>query len=397
MRKTLLGMITVLNMLSYNLNKAQSIETEKISFQILQAPKIIVEAQNRSFNVKVTSPYNLTAEDVIKKSKEEFEARIANYHNEVAESKIKFQERVRNYDLDVKKAREKYDLEVEAFKKLNVIERLTLTDKGQQPKLELPSKPEYHKPYPPSYSQPNLNDYFIVDNNVIASQIKVDGYTKGNAYVDISIDIKPVNFQDNAGQTYANQPTKLTIKVNNIEKVNESLFNDYEFVSSSSSDNINKVSEEKTILQRTISGLNKKINEYFGYQKNTKNVYVDYVKNKGNYNDLEKAHIYVTTNLKKLQGNPDSNSSEVALTNMQKGFEIWTNTLKNINYQDPKAEFNYKIAKYIYYNFIRINLAFDNKKEAEKYLNEFQENMVYMKLDSDEKRQLDSLEKQIYK
>jgi len=101
--------------------------------------------------------------------------------------------------------------------------------------------------------------------------------------------------------------------------------------------------------------------------------------------------------LKKLQGNPDSNSSEVALTNMQKGFEIWTNTLKNINYQDPKAEFNYKIAKYIYYNFIRINLAFDNKKEAEKYLNEFQENMVYMKLDSDEKRQLDSLEKQIYK
>ena len=377
--------------------KSQNISSEKINFYQLQSPEIPIEAANRAYGVTVNSPYNLSKEDVEKKSREDFEKEKLNYENVVAESKVKYQESLKNYDNDVKLAKERFEAESAAFKKLSLLERLTLTEKGQNPKLQMPEKPEYRKPQPPVYREPNLSNYFIVDNAVLASQIKIDGFQKGNPYVDINIDMQQVNFQDNAGQSYANQPTNLKIKVNGQEKVNESIFNDFEFISSSSTDNINKVSEERNVMNKTISGLNKIINNYFGFQKVSKTVTIESVKNKGSYDDLEKANIYVTTNLKKLQGNPDSGATEAAFANMQKGIDIWNATLKKINYNDPKAEFNSKIARYIYFNLIRLNVALGNKTEAEKYLNEFQEHLVDIKLDSYEKSELDRLEKEIYK
>ncbi len=288
-------------------------------------------------------------------------------------------------------------MENAAYKKLSLLEKMTLMDRGQSPKLVVPDKPTYQKPYPPTYREPNLNDYFIVDNKVLSSQIDIVGFTRGAPNVDINIDMSQVNFQDNAGQTYANQPTKLIIKVDGQEKLNESLFNEFQFVSSSSTDNINKVNEEKNFLQKTIRNLNTYINDYFGIQKINKDVTIETVKNKGNYNDLEKANIYVTTNLKKLQANPDSTATEVAIANMQKGIDIWKDVLKKINYTDPKAVYNNEIARYIYFNLIRLNLALGNKTEAEKYLNEMQEHLVEIKLSGSEKQQLDSLEKEIYK
>lgn len=375
---------------------AQNISAEKISFSLLQEPKIILPANSRTFAVNFKSPYNLTAEDVIKKSKMDFEEQQANYDHVVAESKVKYQERLKEYEADVKKAKDDFATETAGFKKLSLIERLALTDQGRNPKLRIVDKPIYSKPLPPVYKEPNLSEYFIVDDKVLASQIKIDGYTKGNPNVDINVDMAQVNFQDNAGQTHANQPTKLVIKVNGKEEVNETLFTEYEFISSSPSDNINKPAEEKTYLLKNVKALNKIINNYFGYQAINKEIQLDNVKNKGQYDDLAKAHIYISTNLKKLQANPDT-STDVALANMQKGIDIWNDALKKINYKDSKADYNSKIARYIYFNLIKVNLALGNKTEAEKYLNQLQENLVYIKLDSYEKQQLDILEKEIYK
>ena len=92
-----------------------------------------------------------------------------------------------------------------------------------------------------------------------------------------------------------------------------------------------------------------------------------------------------------------SDAREVALNNMQKGIDIWNESLKRINYKDPKAEYNSKIARMIYFNLIRTNLALSKKEEAEKYLNQLQDNLVYIKLDYSEKIELDRLEKEIYK
>ena len=375
---------------------AQSISSELIEFQMLKAPKTPIDAASRQLKVAVTSPYNLKAEDVIAQSKVDFQSALKNYDNVVAESVKEFQTKEKDYDSDVLKAKEKFAMESAEFKKLSLLERLTMTDQGKNPKLVNPSKPVYYKPQPPIYREPNLNDYIIVDNNVLASQVTIDGFTREGSYVTVSLDIQKLNFQDNAGQTYANQPTKIVVKVNGVENINTTFFQEFKFISSSPTNNINKPLEEKNHLNKVMAFINQYLNDNFGYQSVKGTVKIQSVKNKGKFDDLEKADIYVTTNLRKLNPqNPQISAS--AMTNMQKGIAIWKETLTKVVYKDKNADFNAKIAEFVYFNLIRLNIALGDKTEAEKYLNEFQENQIYMKLSYDDENELKRLETGIYK
>ena len=375
---------------------AQSISSELIEFQMLKAPKTPIDAASRQLKVTVTSPYNLKAEDVIAQSKVDFQSALKNYDNVVAESVKEFQTKEKDYDSDVLKAKEKFAMESAEFKKLSMLERLTMTDQGKNPRLVNPSKPVYYKPQPPIYREPNLNDYIIVDNNVLASQVTIDGFTREGSYVTVSLDIQKLNFQDNAGQTYANQPTKIVVKVNGVENINTTFFQEFKFISSSPTNNINKPLEEKNHLNKVMAFINQYLNDNFGYQSVKGTVKIQSVKNKGKFDDLEKADIYVTTNLRKLNPqNPQISAS--AMTNMQKGIAIWKETLNKVVYKDKNADFNAKIAEFVYFNLIRLNIALGDKTEAEKYLNEFQENQIYMKLSYDDENELKRLETGIYK
>jgi len=375
--------------------KAQSVSSEVVEFQLLQQPKEAIDVNSRNFKVTVTSPYNLTAADVIKQSKADHQKAVADYGTTVANSEKEYQQKLKDYDADVAKSKEKYALESAEFKKLSMLERLSMTEQGKNPKLVTPTKPEYYKPQPPVYREPNLNDYTIVDNNVLASQIGIAGFTRGAGYIDVNVDIKSVNFQDNAGQTFANQPTKLVVKVNGVEKVNTTFFEEFTFLSSSPSNNINKPLEEKQHLTKVIKFLNDYLNSTYGYGAVKKSVMIQSVKNKGKYDDLERADIYVKTNLKKLQPT-NSEMNTAAYANMQKGIDIWTQTLEKVEYKNSKADFNPKIAEFIYFNLIRLNIALNKKTEAEKYLNQLQENLVYIKLSYDEENELKRIENEIY-
>lgn len=376
---------------------AQNINSENIEIQVLQQPKTRLPPASRNYKVTVTSPYNLTKEDIIRQSKADHQKALDNYDKEVAESQKEYQKKLKDHDEDVKKAKEKYDIEMADFKKRTLLERLAMTDQGKDPKLVIPAKPEYYKPAPPVYKEPNLNDYIIVDNNVLASQVSITGLQKGGNYLDISIDIRMANFQDNAGQSYVNQPTKIIVKAGGVEQSNASFFNEFEFVSSSPTNNINRPLEEKRYLTKVMAFINQYLNDLYGYQPVKKTVKILSVKNKGSYDDLEKANIYVTTNLKKLQADPDTTMNTIALNNMQKGIDIWLATLQKIEYKNSKADLNAKIAKFIFFNLMRVNLALDRKSEAEKYLNQLQENLVDINLTNEEERELNELEKQIYK
>ncbi len=383
--------------LCFNITNAQSINAENVDIQLIQSPRISVSSELRNYKVTVTSPYNLTAEDIVKQSKAAHQKALADYGKTVAESEKVYQQKLKDYEGEVKRAKDKYDIETADFKKLTLLERLTMTDQGKNPKLTVPSKPEYYKPAPPEYKEPNLNDYIIVDNAVLASQVNIEGLKKGGNHFDILIDMQLVHFQDNAGQTYANQPTKIIVKQGGVEKNNASFFNDFEFISSSPTNNINKPLEEKRYLTKVTSFINQYLNEQYGYRTVKKTVKILSVKNKGTYDDLERANIYVTTNLKKLQPDTDSTVNTIAFTNMQKGIDIWVQTLQNIEYKNSKADLNPKIAKYIFFNLIRLHLALGKKTEAEKYLNQLQEKLVEIKLSNEEERELDALEKEIYK
>ena len=375
---------------------SQNINSEMVEFQLLKQPKNLIDENSRKLKVVVTSPYNVKAEDIIKKSKEDFQADLKNYATVVLNSEKEYQLKLKDHDAEVKKAKEQFELENIEFKKYSLLERLAMTDQKKNPVLVIPSKPVYYKPAPPVYAEPNLNDFIIVDNNVLSSKINITGFAKEGSNVEVLLDLQQVNFQDNAGQTFANQPTKLIVKVNGVEKTNTSFFNEFKFVSSAPTNNINKPLEEKNHLNSVITFLNQYLNDNYGFQSVTKSIRISNVKNKGKYDDLERANLYVTTNLKKLQ--PElSDINDIAYANMKKGTDIWQQTLEKIDYKDSKADFNSKIAKFIYFNFMRLNVALDNKKEAEKYLNQMQENLIYMDLSYDEKSELQKLEKEIYK
>lgn len=394
MKKTLqaLALLLFLGHAAY----AQSISSENVEFNLLQQPKENIDPANRNFKVIVNSPYNLTADDVIKNAKAEHQRNLANYSTVVANSEKEYQQKVRDYDTDVANAQKKYELEMQEFKKLSMLERLTLTDQGKAPKLVTPAKPVYYKPQPPVYYEPNLNDYLIVDNKVLATQIAIEGFERGAGYVDIMVDIQPVSFQDNAGQTYIKQPTKLVLKIAGKEKVNTVFFNEYAFLTSVPSNNINKPREEKNHLYKVIKFLNDYLNQNYGYSAVKKVVKISTVKNKGKYDDLERADIYVKTNLRKLQPTV-SEMNDAAYAGMQKGIDIWMETLTKVDYKNKKADLNADIAQYIYFNLIRLNLAMGKKKEAEKFLNQLQENLIYIKLSYDEENELKRLEAETYK
>ncbi len=389
--------LLILVLLTSNAIQAQNISGENVEYQILKTPKIPTDESHRQFKVTVTSPYNLTADDVMAQSKKDFDEELKNYDKTVANSETEHQKKLNNYDAEVANAKAKFELESAEFKKLSMLERLTMTDQGKNPRLVTPAKPEYYKPAKPIYRDPNLNDYIIVNNNVLSTQVNINGFVREGNYIDVILDIQKLKFQDNAGQTFANQPTKLIVKVNGVEKVNTTFFQDFKFVSSSPSNNINKPLSEKNFLNEVIATVNKYLNDNFGYQVLKTSVKLLSVKNKGGkYDDLEKADIYVSTNLRKL--NPENpEMTTAALTGMQKGIDIWKATLTKIDYKDKKSDFNAKIAEMVYFNLIRLNLALNNKVEAEKQLNDMQENMIYMKLSYDDENELKQLENQIYK
>jgi ATP/maltotriose-dependent transcriptional regulator MalT len=138
------------------------------------------------------------------------------------------------------------------------------------------------------------------------------------------------------------------------------------------------------------------LDENYGIRYVNPSVKISTVKNKGKYDDLEKASVYVSTNLRKL--NPENPAMTAAgMAGIQKGTDIWKDTLTKIQWKDKKSDFNAKIGTYIYFNLVRLNIALGDKKEAEKMLNELQENIVNMDLSYDENAELKEFESAIYK
>lgn len=388
------SILSVLFLSIATLGYAQRIDSEQVTFQLLKEPANPVDSQSRNFSVVVNSPYNMTKEDVIKEAKEKFQKQVDNYDQSVQDAKLQHEERLKDYEAEVKKLTEKYKTESEQYNKMKAVEKIAMN--AMPPVLRLPSRPQLNVPQKPVYRDPDLRTALIVDNKVLASQVNIDGFSRGGNAVDISINMERTNFQDNAGKTFASQPTKLVVKQNGVVKIDKTLFSDFEEVASSPTNEINLSDHERAYLQKVMNKINEILADNFGYSKINSTVKLETVKNKGEYDDLEKASIYVTTNLKKLQARPDYTPNKAALENMDKGVALWKDALKKINYEDKKAAYNAKIAAYLYMNLIRLNLAMGKKAEAEKYLNEMQEHLVDMKLSFDQNYELKGLEQKIY-
>ncbi len=376
---------------------AQGITGEKVEFNVSQLPEIAIPADQQYYAVTVNSPYNITTEDVIAQSKSDFQTELENYDQKVIDSEVEYKVKLEQHETDIVLAKEKFALESEEFNELTLLERLALTDQGKKPKLVLPNRPTYYKPAEPLYREPNLSDYVIVDNSILASKIIINGLERGQNILDVQVSLDKVNFQDNAGQSFANQPTKILVTLDGEENFKTELFTEFEMISNYPTNNINKNREEKQYLEKVMKQINQVLNMRYGYINQRKSIYLEVVKNRKNtYDELEKANIYVLTNLKKIQEDPNSRMTISAMENMQKGIDIWNNTLTLIDYKDSKADYNAKIAQYVYFNLIKLHVALNRKTEAEQYLNDLQENLVNIKLSYDDEKTLERLEQEIY-
>lgn len=393
MNKKLLLSFLILHMFSLKL-LSQRIDKENINIKLLKEPLFPIEFKNRTYIVTLNSPYNISKEDVYRNSKMEYQKELDKYDEKIGLAKKEHQLKLVEYNEEVKRLKEKFQLESTEFNKQKTIDKIVSAN--GPPTLILPSRPELNVPWIPQYREPNLNDALIVDNKVLESQLKVSGFSKSGNYLEIQIDMPRTTFQDNAGKTFANQPTKITGKIDGITKLEKTYFTDFVEIASSPTNEINLDFHEKIFLDNVLLKINNIINDNFGYQAINTVVTIETVKNKGDYNDLEQAYIYVTTNLRKLQAQSDNPANKTAMENLNKGITLWTNALSKINYQDKKSVYNDKIARFIYFNLIRLNVALNKKAEAEKYLNELQEHLVDIKLGYDEKNELKKLENNIY-
>ncbi|WP_417238192.1 hypothetical protein [Bizionia sp.] len=376
---------------------AQGITGEKVGFNVSQLPEVSIPADQQFYAVTVNSPYNVTTEDVIAQSKTDFQNELEAYDQKVIDSEAEYKTKLEQHETDITLAKEKFELESKEFSELTLLERLALTDQGKKPTLVLPNRPTYYKPAEPIYRDPDLNDYVIVDNTILASKIVINGLERGQNILNVQVEIDKVNFQDNAGQSFANQPTKIVVTLNGEENFRTDLFTEFEMISNYPTNNINKNREEKKYLEKVMRKINQLLNERYGYINQRKSMYLEVVKNRKNtYDELEKAHIYVLTNLKKIQEDPNSRMTISAMENMQKGIDIWNNVLTLVDYKDSKADYNAKIAQYVYFNLIKLHVALNRKEEAERYLNDLQENLVNIKLSYDDEKTLERLEQEIY-
>ena len=107
---------------------SQNINSEMVEFQLLKQPKILIDENSRKLKVVVTSPYNVKVEDIIKKSKEDFQTDLKNYSTVVLNSEKEYQLKLKDHDAEVKKAKEQFELENIEFKKYSLLERLAMTD-----------------------------------------------------------------------------------------------------------------------------------------------------------------------------------------------------------------------------------------------------------------------------
>jgi len=374
----------------------QSFNEESINFTMFQHPKVLLAETDKAFSVKVSSPYNLTADEVYRQSAEEHQHKLDNYDQLVQQSELDYQEVLKNFAEDEKRAKEKFKTEDDAFNKMSLLERLTLIDQGKKPKLVLPTKPAYYKPTTPVYRDPDLNNFIIIDDNVLASQINIPTFKRGGGHVAVELSISQVNFQDNAGQTYAKQPTRLVIREGGQVKLDESFFDEFKFIASSPSNSINTVREERKHLESVVRFINGYLNERYCNQEMTHSVKLANVKNnKNKYDDLEKGFIYVSTNLRKL-GTDEKRNTE-AYKGIDNGVQLWDDALGKVDFKNSKADYNAKVAKNLYMNLIRLYVALNDKVKAEKYLNGMQEHLMEIDLSGNEKKELESLEKSIYK
>jgi hypothetical protein len=376
---------------------AQRALSEKISYFNVRTPNNPLEQSIKSYKAIVEIPYTLTVEELSTQSLAEFEIEKANHAQVIKDSEAEFEERLAGHDEEVAKAEARYDKEMKHFKDLSLLERLALTDQGKKPQLRVPAKPRYVEPREPVYVQPNLDDHLIFDNQVLADNVELLGYEKGNDLL-IVINITKMAFQDNGGQTFYAQPTNLKV-MKGATVIDEKNFDEeFQFLTSSNSNTINLDRYEKNNVKKIMTDIGTYINEEFGFIPVASTITIEFPKNKKReYDVLENAKIKAISAYRKMKKDASGDTRQRAIDELIAVRDLWKSELAKIDYKDKKALMNKDVAVMIFYNLMQVDISLKDKAQAEETLALLQERRIDLDLNYDEKNAFTKLEEQVYK
>lgn len=382
----------------------QKMQQEEVTFSDIRLPLAPLgnDLQHYQFTVKTPYPENNNA--VIEQAKAKYEQDVANYPQTVEESKAKYERDLVEYDAQVVVARENFRIESEQYNNLTMVERMAMAD--QKPTLKLPSKPAYYKPSEPTYQEPNLSRSITYSPELLASSVKLYGYTKGteNALVGTitlydfenlepqrkveeknvyNTQTKKTEMQRTYSYTVAyKRPTYLKLEFNGqilYDGVFEGTSEYSEFTSAQSPNLFNL---EKQSVDGVLAAVNEYINNNYGQTLITRTIKIGYVKNKdGLYDDLEKAKNLAVSGLKSYEyGKPNKDIDEA--------ISIWEKVLEETDLSDKKARIDAKAYEEILFNLNKVSLATYQLEKAEMYIN----TLKTVKLSGSEKKELDIFE-----
>jgi len=363
---------------------AQKIQEKVLQYEYIQQPLSPLTGL-ASYSFTVTTPYPENNDALHAQAEKEFQEKLAAFPADIEAAKAIHTERGENYDDEVALAQENFKLETEAFDNLNAIEKLALEE--GRPKLRMPSKPsEFRAPAEPVYREPNTSTNIIFKPQVLAdTYLKLEGFVKGTTnaltgtvemedfdagQTEVKTSSKKVynatskQYEDQktySHETAVRRPTRLTLTFNG-----ETIYNDIfqgtgEYTTLSSPTSPNMFQMEKNNVSTILTQINTYINQQYGFVQVPATLTIRAPKNKGEYDDLEKAE-----KLAKRGINPMGSSDGKA--ELTEAIQIWETTLGESDVNDKKARINNKVTQSIYQNLIEAAIYKEEFINAQDYL-----------------------------
>lgn len=371
--------------MSYTLTlSAQKIEETVLKYEYIQKPlNPLTDLSTYSFTV--LTPYPENNDEVIARAEKEHQEKVTNHPAEIEAAKKMHEEKLANYDDEVALAHENFKLETEAYDKLNTLEKLALEE--GRPKLRMPSKPGmFRAPAEPVYREPNTSRIIIFKPGILAdTYLKLEGFEKGttNALTG-TIDMeafdagqperkettkrvynsttkKYVNQKIYTYETAVRRPTRLTLIYNGQTIYNDIFEGTGEYSTHKTKATPDMFQLEKDNVSDILTKINTFINKQHGFVKVPSTLTIRSPKNKGDYDDLEKAE-----KLAKRGFNPMGSSD--GKSELTEAIQIWNDVLFESDVNNKKARVNNKITQSIYQNLIEASIFKEDFVKAQDIL-----------------------------
>ena len=370
--------VSISCVLNLSIAFTQSIKESTFEYTNIKQPLTPLPSFIKNYHVTLMSGYD-----------EKNKKLVAEYTAEQKKAQQEYDIAIKQYPIDVKEAEEKFDAEMELYRKKSlgqkVIEKTVLKE-NTKPIKTLPYKPTLrYVPKPvlqTEYDLPTLaSTYIKLENyennatNALKIVVTLYGYdctqprVLNNAKDMISIGNGTTSTYKQA-YYYAEYSYRhpMSIKAylpdgKEVMNTTPQLLNAYKIYRSSESDKILSVNnellirttEEKT-LQENLIHLDKILNEKFGFYKEKRKTTLYFVKDKkAEYTDLTTAFNEATSALTLLAAD-----SITAKINLQHAIDLWEKALATSDVNDKKARIDKDVTIAICLNLLEVYYALKN-------------------------------------